>query len=101
MLMTEEIEKLQGKVDNPEELVGFIALLSRNIEWNTGKLIGVRNKNQLKYADLLEIFKSKRKLDRILNGLQEHGLLTNTKDGYFVSRKLIKKGKSNNDTNRD
>lgn len=95
MLMIQEIEKLRSSgVKNTEELIGFVACLGQNVEWNTGKLIQKRSKKPLKYKELQNIFQcGKRKLDRVLGDLKSNGLLVNTQEGYFISSDLIKKGK--------
>lgn len=95
MLMTEEIEVLKSQgIKNTDELVGFLASLSKYIEWNTGNLIQKRSKKPLQYKDLKEIFPyGNKKLNRILNDLKEHDLLFNTAEGYFISGRIIKKGK--------
>ena len=95
MLMVQEIEKLRSSgVKNTEELIGFIACLGQNVEWNTGKLIHKRSKKPLKYKELQNMFQcGKRKLDRVLGDLKSNGLLVNTQEGYFISSDLVKKGK--------
>lgn len=94
MLMLQQFEEFKNKnINNIEELVGFLVCLSYNMEWRTGRLVHRRNKKQLKYADLLKLFSGgKRKLDRIMKDLKKYELLTHTKEGYFISNKLIKKG---------
>lgn len=96
MLMVEEVEKLrQSGVKNVEELVGFLACLGKYIEWNTGRLIKKRSKKPLRHKDLQGIFTcGNRKLNRVLNDLREHELIFNTEEGYFISTRLIKKGKT-------
>lgn len=96
MLMIDEIEELRKQgVKNIEELIGYVAVLGKYIEWNTGKLIHTRKKIPLQYKDLQEIYKcSNKKLNKMLNELKEHGLLFKTEEGYFVSTKFIKKGKT-------
>lgn len=98
MVMTEKIDELKKNgVKNVEEMVGFLVCLGKYIEWNTGRLINVRNKKPLLYADIQKIYGcSNNKLNRILAELKEQDLLLNTAEGYFVSRDLIKKGKSKN-----
>lgn len=96
MLMTDEIEaiKKQG-VKNTEELVGFLASLSKYVEWNTGKLIQKRSQKPLQYKDLREIFPyGNKKLNRILSDLKDNDLLYGTAEGYFISSRIIKKGKN-------
>lgn len=96
MLMVDEVERLRKDgVKNVEELVGYLACLSKNIEWNTGKLVKKRTKKPLKYKDLQGMFPcSKNKLNRILKDLKEQDLLYGTQEGYFISPRIIKKGKS-------
>ena len=95
MLMIKEIKALHDKgVKNVAELIGTVACLGENIEWNTGRLIKKRTKQALKYKDLQEILGySNGKLSKILNELKEHDLLFKTEEGYFISSKYIKKGK--------
>lgn len=98
MLMIDEIEKLREKgVKNVEELIGYVVCLGKHIEWNTGRLIHkTRSKKPLKYQDLLEIFKcGNKKLNNMLKVMKENDLLHRTEEGYFISTKYIKKGKSN------
>ena len=94
MVMVQEIELLRGRgVDNVEELVGFIVCLGKSIEWSTGRLIKGRKKESMQYADLVQMFSGgRRKLDRIIKQLKDHELIYHSNDGYFVGRKIIKKG---------
>jgi hypothetical protein len=98
MVMTEKIDELKKNgIKNVEEMIGFLVCLGKYIEWNTGRLINVRSKKSLLYADIQKIYGcSNNKLNRILAELKEHDLLLNAAEGYFVSRSLIKKGKSKN-----
>ena len=98
LLMVEQMDLLRNsKINNIEELIGFLVCLSNNIEWHTGKLVHKRSKKQLKYTDLQKLFSGgKRKLDRVLADLKTHDLLFNTTEGYFISNKLIKKGATRN-----
>ncbi len=96
MVMVDEIEKLKETegLKNAEELIGYLVSLSRYIEWSTGKLVKKRSKKPLKYSNLQAMFTcGNKKLNRILNQLKEHDLLFSTQEGYFISRKFIKKGK--------
>lgn len=96
MLMINEIEDLRKKdVKNVEELIGYVASMGKYIEWNTGKLIKKRSKKALQYKDLLELYGcSNKKLNKMLKLMKEHDLLYSTDEGYFISQKYIKKGKS-------
>jgi len=102
MLMVDEVEKLRNQgVGNVEELIGYLVCLGKYIEWNTGRLVQKRSKKPLKYADLQKIFPcGNRKLNKILAELKEHDLLFGTKEGYFVSTRFIKKGKTKNKEGR-
>jgi len=95
ILMTDEVESLKSQgIKNTNELIGFLASLSKYIEWNTGKLVQKRSKKTLQYKDLKEIFPyGNKKLNRILNDLKTHDLLYNTTEGYFISSRIIKKGR--------
>ena len=97
MLMVEEINKLKKDgVKNVEEMAGYLASLGKNIEWNTGRLIHDRTKEQLKYKELLKIFGcGNRKLNRLLGDMKKHELLYSASGGYVISSRLIKKGKMN------
>lgn len=103
ILMVDEIEKLRSEgVPNIEGMIGFIVCLGKHIEWNTGKLIQSRNKKPLQYKDLQAMFNyGNRKLNRVLTELKEHDLLFNTKEGYFISTRFIKKGKTNKEAVRN
>ena len=96
MLMVGEIEKLrEDGVKNVEELLGYLVSLASNIEWGTGKLIHKRSKKPLQYKDLLQIYRcSKPKLNKMIAQMKEQNLLYYTDEGYFISNRLIKKGKS-------
>lgn len=98
MLMIDEIEELRSQgVKNIEELIGYVACLGKYIEWNTGKLIHKRSKKPIQYKDLLNIYGcSNKKLNKMINLMKEHDLLYHTDEGYFISSKYIKKGKSQN-----
>lgn len=100
MVMINEVEKLK-KLDIKDRLdvTGFITIVGKNIEWNTGRLINTRSKKQLQYKDLMKITGcGKTKLDRILNTMKDNNLLTYEKPsadkdgGYFISSNIIKKG---------
>jgi hypothetical protein len=97
MIMTQELEKFKAlaiKSDfEVEPCIGFLTCLAKYIEWKTGKLIHPRSKKALKYKDLASIATfGKRKLDNIIYTLKEFNLLSHTAEGYFISRKIIKKG---------
>ena len=96
MVMINEIEKLRDQgVKNVEELIGYVACLGKYIEWNTGRLIHKRSKKPIQYKDLVEIYKvSKPKLNKMINLMKEYDLLYYTDEGYFISSKYVKKGKS-------
>ena len=96
MCMVEEIERLKKLgVKNVEELSGYLASLGKYIEWNTGRLVQTRTKEQLKYKDLQIIFRcGNRKVNRLLRDMKENELLYSTDSGYIVSSRLIKKGKN-------
>lgn len=96
MLMIDEMEELRKKgVKNVEELIGYVVCLGKYIEWHTGRLIHKRSKKPLQYNDLLAIYGcSNNKLNKMLKLMKEHDLLYHTKEGYFISQKYIKKGKS-------
>ena len=93
MLMINEVEKLRASgVKGIEELVGYLVCLGKYIEWNTGRL--VLKKEPLRYIDLLGIYGcSKPKLNKMLWLMREHDLLYHTDTGYFVTTKIVKKGK--------
>lgn len=95
MLMIEEVEDLRKKgVKNVEELIGYLVCLGRYVEWSTGRLVKKRSKKPLQYKDLKEIFPcGNKKLNRVLSDLKEHDLLYSTQEGYFVSNRIIKKGR--------
>lgn len=100
MLMINEIEKLKDKkVKDVLDITGFIGLVGKNIEWNTGRLINARTKKELQYKDLLNITGcGKTKLDRILKTMKDNNLIQYIKPsadkegGYFISSNIIKKG---------
>lgn len=95
MVMQEEVERLRSEgVKGVEELIGYCVSMGKYIEWNTGKLIHKRSKKPLKYSDLLDIYKcSNNKLSRMISEMKEHDLLYKTEEGYFISSRLLKKGK--------
>jgi hypothetical protein len=97
MLMIDEVFNLKKDgVKNVEEMIGYLVSLGKNIEWNTGKLIHKRSKKPLLYKDILKLYGcGNRKLNRLLNEMQEHDLLFHTEEGYFISPKFIKKGRMN------
>jgi hypothetical protein len=97
MVMTQELEKFKtvaGDSDfEVESCIGFLTCMAKYIEWKTGKLIHPRSKKALKYKDLVGIVTfGKRKLDSVIYTLKDFNLLSHTAEGYFVSRKIIKKG---------
>ena len=98
MLMLGELRKLKdGKIPNLPELTGCLVCLGDNVEWGTGRLVRGRGKNKkpMQYADIHKILGySDWKLNKMLALMKEHNLLTHTGEGYFVSSRLIKKGKT-------
>ncbi len=100
MLMVNEVENLKKKdLDNRLDVIGFITLVGKNVEWNTGRLINVRSKKHLQYKDLLEITGcGKTKLDKIIKTMKDNNLLSYVRPssakqgGYFISSRIIKKG---------
>jgi hypothetical protein len=96
MIMVNEVKKLrEQEVKNVEELIGYLVCLAEFVEWGTGRLINKRSKKQLKYDDLRKMFTcSHIKLNQVLTDLKKYDLLTNNSDGYFISSRFIKKGKS-------
>lgn len=95
MLMVEKLEELrESGTNNVEEAIGFLVLLSDNIEWHTGRLINKRSKKSLKYADLLSKYSNgKYRFEKLMKLLSDNNLLEHKPEGYFISRHLIKKGK--------
>lgn len=94
MLMLQRLEELQEQnIPNFEEIIGVLVLLSKNIEWSTGRLINKRSKKQLKYEDLIKLVTfSSRKLDKLISVMKQYKLISNTSEGYFISQSFIKKG---------
>ena len=94
MLMLQNVEKLKEQnMPNFEEILGTLVRLSNNVEWSTGRLINKRSKKQLKYGELIKLVSfSARKCDKLIGIMKEYNLLSNTSEGYFISRDLIKKG---------
>lgn len=94
MLMVQKMAELQKSgIKNIEENIGFLVLLSENIEWNTGRVIHKRSKKSLKYLDLQEIYTSgKYKFEKIMKSLSDNKLMKYKEDGYYISSELIKKG---------
>ena len=83
-------ENVQGDIFTQ---LGVLTALGRNMEFSTGKLVNRRTKKPLTRKDILSITKfSHNKLDKILRDMKATGLIEHTADGYFVSRKYIKKG---------
>ena len=95
MLMVNEVEKLREQgIKNVEELIGYLVCLGKYIEWNTGRLVKKRSKKPLQYKDLQKTFPcGNKKLNRILGELKDNDLLFGTQEGYFISPRLIKRGK--------
>lgn len=100
MLMTDELKAVRDNlkengVKNAEEVLGYVFVLTEHSEFNTNRLINKRNKKSLQYKDLLEILGcSNNKLNKMIKILKDNNLLSNTNEGYFISQKFIKKGKS-------
>lgn len=96
MLMVSEIEALREKgVKKVEELIGYVVCLGNYIEWNSGRLIHKRSKKPIQYKDLQEIYKcGNNKLNKMIKLMKDNDLLYYTDEGYFISQKYIKKGKS-------
>lgn len=100
MVMINEVERLKKSgTKDMLDISGFITMVGKNVEWNTGRLINARSKKQLQYKDLMKITGcGKTKLDRILKIMKDNNLLTYEKPsadkdgGYFISSNIIKKG---------
>ena len=95
MLMSEKLQQLRkdGKLKLDE--LGFLTALTPNIEWGTGKIIDKRSKEALTAKDIEGLLGiSHNTLNRYVKGLKEIKLLTVSKDGYFISAELFKKGSS-------
>lgn len=92
MLMVERLIVLLAS-GLPIEHIGYLVCLSAHIEWGTGKLVTGRTKRRMKFIDIQKVFHcGYKKTQAILAGLKEYNLIAYTKEGYFVSRDLIKKG---------
>ena len=92
MLMVEELIALMNK-GLPAEDAGYLLYLTPYIEWGTGRLIHGRSKRQMKFVDIAKVFgKSYKTTQGIIATLKDHDLLAYTKEGYFISRELIKRG---------
>jgi DNA-binding IclR family transcriptional regulator len=66
--------------------------MSGHIEFKTGRLID-KYKKPLSRTDLINITKfSHNKIDKLLKDMKSNGLLEHNSEGYFISRKFIKKG---------
>lgn len=94
MLMVQKVSELQKQgIKNIEEIIGFLVLLSDNIEWNTGRIINKRSKKPLKYDDLRNKYSSgNSKFAKSMKLLTDNSLLEHKPEGYFISTDLIKKG---------
>lgn len=107
MLMTKEIQELrkkfiENKINNHNEIIGYLINLSEYMEWGTGKLIDKRQRLKkkqlpLKYKDLLGVSGySKTKFENILKVMKDYKLLWYSEEenkGYFISTIYFKKGK--------
>ena len=97
MVMINEIEvmkKSEFTAGDINEQIGYLCCLGKNIEWNTGKLINTKTKQALKYNDLMKLFKcSNKKLNRLIGQMKENEIIYGTAQGYYVSRRFVKKGK--------
>ncbi|WP_196607140.1 hypothetical protein [Pectinatus frisingensis] len=72
--------------------LGFLQAMSGHIEFKTGRLID-KYKKPLSRTDLINITKfSHNKIDKLLKDMKSNGLLEHNSEGYFISRKFIKKG---------
>jgi len=96
IVMYQEVMKLKEKgVKNARELVSYLMCIGDNIEWNTCKLINKRTKKPLKRTDVEKLFDcGKNKFDKLMAQMKKYDLLYKTNEGYFVSTKYIKKGKT-------
>jgi hypothetical protein len=95
ILMIDEIVKLMDS-GLPAEYAGYLLYLTPYIEWGTGRLVCGRKKRKMKHADLQKVFSRRRQeMLHILAGLKNHNLLTYTKEGYFISRDIVKRGGKN------
>lgn len=96
MVMESAVQKLIDSGDYVGDIyqqIGFLTAMSGRIEFKTGRLVHSRTKKPLTRVDLMGITKfTHNKIDKLLKNLRENNLLTHTADGYFISRKFIKKG---------
>lgn len=93
MLMTDTLHELMqdGKINLTE--LGCLVALTSNIEWGTGKIIHRRTKAALTAKEISALLGvSQSTFNRVVKGLKASKLISVTKDGYFVSYKLFKKG---------
>lgn len=92
MLMTQQLKYLRENGKVTAEQIGYLILLSPNIEWGSGRLIG-KKATSLKAADIQKVLGiSHNTFGRLVKELKENKLITVNKDGYFISTDLFKKG---------
>lgn len=97
MLMVEGLIELMEK-GMPAEYAGYLLYLVPYIEWGTGRLLYGRTKRSMKFRDIQKIFdRSYVTTLKIISRLKQYNLLTHTKEGYFISRDIVKRGGKNAD----
>lgn len=92
MLMTQQLKYLRENGKVTAEQIGYLILLSPNIEWGSGRLIG-KKATSLKAADIQKVLGiSHNTFGRLVKELKENKLMTVNKGGYFISTDLFKRG---------
>jgi len=93
------IERLIELMENgmPAEYAGYLLYLVPYVEWGTGRLLYGRKKRLMKFKDIQKTLgRSYVTTQNIISELKKYNLLTYTREGYFVSREIVKKGRKTN-----
>lgn len=94
MLFTQELEEIsKKKIAGITDAIGLLIILIPNISWKTGKVINKRSKKPLSRDDIREKYAdSDYKFKKAMKILKDEELLIYKEDGYYISRRFIKKG---------
>lgn len=73
--------------------VGYLTMLAPYVEWGTGRLVTGRKKRQMLAPEIHEALGiSHNTWNKAIKEFKEREIMTVTKDGYFISTELFKKG---------
>ena len=96
MSMDRNFQSLVRAKDKQGDLMrqfGLLLMLQYYAEFGTGRIVNRRTKDPLTREQIGRIADTKlSKLDKLLRDMKHNGLIERRDDGYYISRRFIKKG---------